>query len=77
MKWGVEVFMETGLLGQDPVKALRNRGASVMSPYSSIEEIGIELGNGLVWKVKRHTTTVRIVTKGERVRELDPGKSQN
>jgi hypothetical protein len=44
VKWKVEVFMETGLLGQGLVTVLRGRGASVTSPSSSTEEIGHRIG---------------------------------
>jgi hypothetical protein len=48
VKGGVEAFMETLLLGRGQFRVLRSRGASMTSPISSIEEIGIELGDGSV-----------------------------
>jgi hypothetical protein len=45
---GVEVFMETGLLGQGQFRVLRSRDVGVTSAGSSTEEIDIELGDGSV-----------------------------
>jgi hypothetical protein len=42
----VEVFMATELLGRGQFRVLRSTGASVATPSSSTEEIGIELGDG-------------------------------